>query len=242
MLVSRTFSWSELVFDYLAGCLMGYFLWVIAMGEATLIHHVFFVFSHGLFALIYWFSDALQSELANPIRLILMFAGLRVGATLWSAALDHASVALGAKFSPAPFLFSFLVAPSKIMFSLVTSSVGVLIWLVALIMSFFTSARVGFAGGVLFSEFAPQRKGYSAIAIGFTTHAWFGELPFKHELYHTRQYIYLSDWLIPFWCLGIIWGWLSGRATQSEASFQEVAYAARGEVGNPLEVAAYKLV
>jgi len=245
MLVSVTFSWTELVFDYLAGCVMGYFLWLIVANQAGHVDNLFFVLSHGLFALFYLLSDALQHELSNPLRMILVFAGLRIGATLWSAALDHGAVALGAERAWAPVLFSFLVAPAKLMFSTATTAVGILIWLTALLMSPFTSARAGFAGGVLYTEFKPERAGYSAVTVGATVHTWHGKLPFKHELYHTRQYIYLSDWLIPFWLLGTVWGVLSKLLTtdrdEEYLTVTQYAYAADGEKGNPLEVAAYRL-
>lgn len=64
-------------------------------------------------------------------------------------------------------------------------------------------------------------------------------MPFKHELYHTRQYIYMSDWLIPFWLVGAIWGAISGASAGEDAG--RMATAAKGHVGNPIEIAAYKL-
>jgi hypothetical protein len=66
-------------------------------------------------------------------------------------------------------------------------------------------------------------------------------MPFKHELYHTRQYIYMSDWLIPFWCLGCVWGVISAASSSEHEVSADLAFGADGDIGNPVEVAAHRL-
>jgi len=243
MLLSWTFSWSELIFDYLVGAISGYFLFAGISPDADAATKFFFVFSHGFFAWIYLISDSFRGAFTDPASFFWTMAAIRLGATLWSTLLDHASVALGAKLDWAPFFFSFLVAPAKFSFALVPSGVGLLIWIAGLANAIFGKGKAGFAGGVLFTEFAPGAGGYHATTIGFTTHAWFGDMPFKHELYHTRQYIYLGDWLIPFWCLGVLWGLASAALAKGHSVSAEVAFGAdkNDEVGNPIEVAAHHL-
>jgi hypothetical protein len=168
-------------------------------------------------------------------------AGLRLGATLWAAAWDYVSVALGAKLDWGPFFFSLVVAPVKMLFSLFTSAIGLLIWIAGLFWAIFGPGHCGFAGGVLFTEFGPGSGGYYATTVGFTVHTWQGNTPFKHELYHTRQYIYMGDWLIPFWVMGTLWGVISAAASSTHSVGADTAFGADGDVGNPIEIAAYRL-
>jgi len=240
MLVSWTFSWSELVFDYFIGVLAGFFLFAGTQPDPGGAVGFFLVFSHGFFGLLWLVSDGFRAAFDSPATFFWTMAGLRLGCTLWAAAWDHVSVALGAKFAPGPFFFSLVVAPAKWLFSSVTSAFGILIWLAGLIWSFAGSGKAGFAGGVLFTEFSPGGGGYYATTVGFTVQTWNGNCPFKHELYHTRQYIYMCDWLMPFWVLGMLWGVISAAATSGFSVSYALAIGADStkEVGNPLEVAA----
>ncbi len=247
MLVSWTFSWSELIFDYLVGVVAGYFLFVGAFSTGQPDAHWFelflFVFSHGLFAWVYVLFSGFREAVGDPVNLIWLLAGIRLGATLFAAALDHISVMLKAKLDWGPFFFSLLVAIAKMPFALVTSGVGMLIWLGGVFNAIFGKGKAGFAGGIFFTEFSPGGSGHYATTLGFTVHAWNGNMPFKHELYHTRQYIYLSDWLIPFWCLGILWGLASAGISSKHNVSTSLAFGAdkKDEVGNPIEVAAYHM-
>lgn len=240
MLVSWTFSWSELVFDYLVGVLSGYFLFAGINKEPQGVEIFFFVFSHGLFAFIYALSEGFREMLSDPVNFIWLMVGLRIGATLITAALDHLSVLLRAELGVGQVLFSILIAPAKLPFALVTSAFGFLIWIAGIFWAIFSSGKAGFAGGTFFTEFSPTGSGYHATTLGWTIHCWYGTMPFKHELYHTRQYIYLSDWLIPFWCLGIPWGLASAAIHDDYKASLKYAFGAakEDEVGNPLEVAA----
>jgi len=239
MLISWTFSYSELIFDLLIGFLAGYFLFAGSHAGANGAEIFFFVFSHGLLALIWVLTDGF----AEPTSFIWIMAGVRIGATIWSAAWDYVSVKLGARLDWGPFFFSLVVAPAKMMFSLVTSAVGLLIWLGGLVWAIAGKGKAGFAGGVLYTEFSPGASGYHATTVGWTVHTWYGITPFKHELYHTRQYIYMSDWLIPFWCLGTLWGVISAAISSKHTVSAQTAFGASktDEVGNPIEIAAYRL-
>ncbi len=156
MLVSRTFSWAELIFDLLIGVVAGYFLYAGAQSGAQGVVSFFFVFSHGMLALIWTLTNGFMDK---PADFFWAMAGLRIGATLWAAAWDNVSVALGAKLHWAPFLFSLVVAPVKMMFALATSAIGLLIWLSGLAWAIFGKGEAGFAGGVLFTEFGPGGAG-----------------------------------------------------------------------------------
>lgn len=238
MLVSRTFSWAELIFDLLIGVVAGYFLYAGAQSGAQGVVSFFFVFSHGMLALIWTLTNGFMDK---PADFFWAMAGLRIGATLWAAAWDNVSVALGAKLHWAPFLFSLVVAPVKMMFALATSAIGLLIWLSGLAWAIFGKGEAGFAGGVLFTEFGPGGGGDYATTVGWTVHTWQGHTPFRHELHHTRQYIYMGDWLIPFWCLGTIWGVISAAVSRKHTVSTQLAFGASGDVGNPIEIAAYRL-
>ena len=98
------------------------------------------------------------------------------------------------------------------------------------------------AGGAFFAEFKPTASGFHATTLGFAINTWFGNTPLQHELYHTRQYIYMGDWLTPFWVVGMLWGVISA-AISGTAISTSVAFAADSskEVGNPIEVAAYHM-
>jgi hypothetical protein len=168
---------------------------------------------------------------------------IRIGATLWCALWDRVSVMLGAELAPGPFFFSLLLFPVKACFAWITGGIGFLIWIVGMINAIASTGKAGFAGGVFFDEFKPGAGSYHATTLGFTVHTWFGDTPFQHELYHTRQYIYMSDWLIPAWCVGILWGLISAAIASGTTVGTQLAFGAHAskEVGNPIEVAAYHI-
>ena len=103
--------------------------------------------------------------------------------------------------------------------------------------------------GALF--FGWGRSGRHATTFGWVVNAFKGDIAgvVKHELYHTRQYIYMHDWLgIFYFTYGAVWGLMSAmiEANSKKTAF-DAAYAFRGkasggeEVGNPIEIAAYRL-
>jgi hypothetical protein len=245
MLVSGTFSWSELVFNSLIGIVAGAFLFLGTRPNPDGATAFFLVFSHGLPGLLWLVSDGFRDMVGGEAStFILAMAGFRVFATLWAAALDHGSAKLGAKLGPGQLFFGLLLAPAKLSFSWVTSGVGLLIWLGGLLNAIFGDGKAGFAGGVFFTEFKPGTKdGYYATTVGFVVNTWKGNTPFKHELYHTRQYIYMGDWMIPFWLLGCIWGVVSAAVAEGQTVSTDLAFGAddKKEIGNPLEVAAHHL-
>jgi len=152
-------------------------------------------------------------------------------------------VMLGAKLAPGPFFFSLLLFPVKVCFAWVTGGIGFLIWIVGVIWAAAGTGKAGFAGGVFFDEFAPGAGDPPATTLGFTIHTWSHDTPFEHELYHTRQHIYMSDWLIPFWCVGLLWGVISAAIAKGFTVSYHLAVGAdkAKEVGNSIEVAAYHI-
>lgn len=252
MLITWTVSWAELIFDVMIGVIAGYFLYAGVQPDPHPAVTFFFIFSHGVPAAVWWLTDGLATlgTGMDPAAFIGWMALLRVGAVLWTAGFDRISTLLGARLGWGAFFFSFVVAPAKLMFATFTSAVGFLIWLAGFFWAF-GGGRASFAGGVLLTEFKPgSATNYHATTLGWTVHTWHGNCPYTHELYHTRQYIYMGDWLIPFWLLGCLWGVISmaiaiaaadetKRKAMSISSRQ--AFGADGEIGNPIEIAAYKL-
>ena len=240
MLFTWTFSWSELIFDYFIGVLAGWFLFAGTEKDPHAVNSFFLFFSHGMFGLLWWVSSAFRAAFSTPEMFFWTMAIVRIVATIWCAAWDHLSVHLECKLEPGPFFFSFLLLPVKASFAWITSGFGFLIWIAGAFNAKFGDGKAGLAGGLFFDEFSPGgTKGSKATTLGFTVHTWIGNMPFKHELYHSRQYIYMSDWLVPFWCAGILWGLISSAISDTKVSPFKADKTK--EVGNPIEVAAYHI-
>jgi hypothetical protein len=241
MLVSWTFSWSELIFDYLVGLAIGgFFMWGTADGAGGFAKFML-VFSHGLFGLL---NVADVSLFASRGALFAWSAGGLGGALIVAGLLDRVALAIGGSMSVGA---AFVSVPSwllKVPFSLVTSGVGLLFFLVGIVRALAgRNGSVGIHGGVLYVEWSNASGSAFATTVGSTVQVWKGRLSrlVAHELYHSRQYQYLRDWLIPAWLLGGLWGLISG-AVAGRPSIRYFSTAdALHEVGNPLERAAYRL-
>src|SRR5262245_13402592 len=187
MLVHWPFSWSELIFDHLAGVAIGIcFFYGTEPGahEAT---KFFLVFSSGVPGILNWLGVETFVE-RGP--LFAWAAGTVGGATLLAGLLDLGSVAIGRDMSGGGGFHSFLVMLFKLPFSLVTTSVGFLMWLVGMFVSFGrTNTRVGYLGGIFYVEWDTPGK-TRATTLGATVQVWSGTFKtvMRHELYHTRQY------------------------------------------------------
>jgi hypothetical protein len=261
MLCQWSFSWSELILDYLAGVVIGVLFYAGTDPKAEFAAHFFLVFSQGLFGLLH----AMDVEaLKERDVLFAVSAGALGGSVLLSGLLDRASLAIDTKPHWGNGLLSILIAVLKLPFSLFTTAVGTLIFLAGLVWYLIRKAQedkndpatkdrvgIGHIGGVPYIEWDPKAGNARATTLGATFMVWSGKAEdvVKHELYHTRQYCYLHDWLIPFWLLGGLWGMISAavaNATKSAPSVPDISVlcsfsAARHdkEVGNPLERAAY---
>jgi hypothetical protein len=237
MLVWWTFSWSELIFDYLIGVTLGLTFVLCAVPHAGPVAGFFLVMSHGFAGLLFDLG-AIGKDQLLWVSLV-----MTVGSTVIAAALDRAAMAIGKTMSPATAVFSALVFLFKLPFTLVTSAVSMLFFLVGAIRSAWPNGRVGFISGVFYVEWNTDSGDTSATTLGWCVQVWQGQFErvIEHELYHSRQYIYLHDWLIPAWLLGGVWGLISS-AIGGEASFS-CFRAARfdQEMGNPIERAAYKI-
>lgn len=259
MLCQWSFSWSELILDYLAGVVVGLFFYFGTERNAHPALQFFLVFSDGLPGLLHVAGvQALQARDA----LFAVSAGLIGGSVLLAGALDRASMAIGTSMNVGGGLLSILILPLKLPWSFCTTSVGLLMFLVGCITAAIrrydpanpskSYTRVGILGGVPYVEWSVGGSDYWATTLGATFMVWKGDVAnvVKHELYHTRQYVYLHDWLIPFWLLGGLWGLASAgiyNATLSTADAHKSVDVLRNfsaaepdrEVGNPLERAAY---
>jgi hypothetical protein len=249
MLISWTVSWSELIFSLAIGVIAGVSLFLGTRPDPSGVETCLFVFSHGFFGLLWATSDGFRGAFDDPEQLIWFMAGLRLGATVWCAAWDWLSDRIGAELGPRQILFSLVLFPVKWPFAFITGSVGFLIWIAGLIRAIASRGKASFAGGVFVAQFDPARHGEHSTTIGWAIHSWYGKTSFRHELYHTRQYIFMGDWLMPFWVLGCLWGAACAAIEQARGpagtpfDTQLVIGGRKGELhlGNPLEIAAYQL-
>lgn len=239
MLFAWTFSWSELVIDYLVGVVSGLSFYFGTNGSVSGVEHFFLMVSTGLFGLLKWAGIA---ALADPQTLFLVSAGAVIGATLLTAALDHGALALGNQMSVGGGLLSALIFPLKLPFALVTSAVGLLLGIIGTIVGLANrKGGFGFLGGVLYFEWG--LPGLHATTFGCVVNVFAGKMSsvLGHELYHSRQYIYLHDWLgVFYFTLAGLWGLLSAAAAKSfSARYFYAAHTSR-EFGNPIESVPYR--
>jgi hypothetical protein len=238
MLIWRAFTWSELIFDGLAGLAIGLCYVLGSEPRAGFPAQLFLVMSHGLPGLLF-LGGALDKT-----ALLWTSLAMVVSSTVIAAALDHAALAIGKSRSVGGGLFSGLVFLFKAPFSLVTSAAGLLFVLVGIIRAAVSpNCRIGFLAGMLYVEWDTSNGMTSATTVGFTVQVWSGQFErvIEHELYHSRQYIYLHDWLVPAWLLGGIWGLISSAAAGQPSLRCFQAAKPDREIGNPIERAPYRL-
>jgi hypothetical protein len=240
MAIWRAFSWTELIFDAIAGVVIGAItVAAFAEGAGPGVRWLL-IPSHGLIGLLQ-FTGAI--EIATLSGFFLVSALSVFGAAVLSAALDHAAVKLGPR-SAGGTVIGILMLPLKLTFAPLTTAVGLLMFLAGAIRSFWPNGRIGIAGGELFVEWS-QGGTASAVTLGGTVHIWTGSFAdlIDHELCHSRQYIYLRDWMIPFWLLGGIWGLISSAVADKRTSLHCFAAARPGHkgIGNPLETGPYNI-
>ena len=166
MLCQWSFSWSELILDYLAGVVVGVLFYVGTDPQAEFAAHFFLVFSQGLFGLLH----AMDVEaLKERDVLFAVGAGALGGAVLLSGLLDRASLAIDTKPRWGNALLSVLIAPMKLPFSLFTTGAGTLLFLAGLVWYLIRKAQedkndpttkdrvgIGHIGGVPYIEWSPQ--------------------------------------------------------------------------------------
>lgn len=241
MAVSAVFSWSELVLDAVAGILVGIFFHMGTAKNAGAGAEFMLVFSQGLPGLLHWWDIKPFDTRAS---MFLVSSIWIVGSTFLAAVFDRLAVAIGKQMSVGGGFFSILPFACKFPFALVTTAVGLLFFLVGIFRSIGKNGRVGFLAGVAYVEWdTSSASSSSATTIGGTVQIWFGkfEALIEHELYHTRQCIYLHDWMIPMWLVGGIWGLISS-AIDGNASFGCFKAARHDrELGNPIECAPYRI-
>src|SRR5262245_4209867 len=240
MAVSTVFSWSELVLDFVAGILIGIFFHMGTDKHAGAGEHFMLAFSTGLPGILHW---AKVSQFDTRSALFLTSSIWIVASTFIGAGLDRAAVAIDKKMSVGGGLFSILPWACKFPFSLVTTTAGLLFFIVGIFRSAGQNGRIGFLSGVAYVEWDTSQANSSATTIGGTVQIWFGKFEnlIEHELYHTRQCIYLHDWMIPMWLVGGVWGLISS-AIDGNASFGCFKAARHDrELGNPIESAPYKI-
>ncbi len=242
MLISWTFSWSELIFCYLAGIVIGAFFMVGTEPDAPDIIMFFLTFSHGFFGLLAWTGS---EAFATRETLLFWSAGYMLVGVVLSALLDRVTVTIGTSMNIAGGLLSILQIVIKAPFTLMTSAISFIIFFLisGIWVSLFKStARLGFLGGAPYIEWNYGGANSFATTLGITINTWKGDLApiLGHELYHTRQYMIFRDWFIPFWLLGGIWGWISAAVSTEpwSSTYFFVAHPSK-EIGNPLECAAY---
>jgi hypothetical protein len=260
MMTQGSFSWSELVLDYLAGMLIGVFFYMGTEKKPQEVFQFFLIFSQGLPGVLH---AAGVKSLQSRETLFLVSSVWMGGSVLLSALLDLATRKIGLYMNVGGGLLSILIAGLKLPFSLCTTAVGYLFLLAGLVWLAISKARedasnpdtqcrvsIGFLGGVPFVEWNNDDSdgSYRATTVGAMINVWKGKISsvLKHELYHTRQYMYFHDWMIPFWLVGGLWGMISAAianagAPEDTTDVMRSFHTARAdkEVGNPMERAAY---
>lgn len=253
MLISWTFSWSELIIDYMIGVVIGITFYYGTVGEVTGVEHFFLTVSTGIFGLLKWVE---VEKLREPETLFLVCAVATVGSVLLTAALDRGAAALKNPESPGGVILSILIFPMKAPFALITSLLGLILGGIGMIAMAIrkssaspgavTKGGVAFIGGTIFFDWG--LSGRHATTFGSVVNVFKGRTAkvIEHELYHSRQYIYLRDWLgVFYFTIAGIWGIVSSAiaaATGKNPSFQTAHFFradSSKEVGNPLERAAY---
>jgi hypothetical protein len=246
MLISWGFSWSELVIDHLVGVLMGVFFSMGVLGDVRWYDHLLLTLFHGLPGLLKWVGLGFMS---SPWVVFAFSASLILGATIVAGLLDLATRALGSTMSVATGFISFLTWLIKAPFTLITPAIGLLIGIVGIIVGAAMGNKVkfNFLGGAMFFEMGFGTSGEFATTFGWVTNVWRGHISnvVDHELYHTRQYIYLRDMLgVFYFTIAGLWGIISSAivaAVDKTKSFDiEHYFKADGDVGNPIECLAYK--
>jgi hypothetical protein len=246
MLISWGFSWSELVIDHLVGMLMGVFFSMGVLGDVRWYDHLLLTLFHGLPGLLKWVGLGFMS---NPWIVFAFSASLILGATVVAGLLDLATRALGSTMDVGTGFISFFTWLIKIPFSLITPAIGLLIGIVGIIIGAARgfNVKVNFIGGALFFKMGADSSQYYATTFGWVVNVWRGHISdvVDHELYHTRQYIYLRDMLgVFYFTIAGLWGIISSAivaAIDKTKSFDITHYfKADGDVGNPIECLAYK--
>ena len=144
MLVSWTFSWSELVMDYLIGVVIGVCFYFGMNGEVKWFEHLFLMVSLGLFGLLKWVG---VSYFADPQTLFLwtvVSIGIAVPLT---GGLDWATVEIGDSSGGRRVgrgILSFFIWTLKAPFTLITPAVGLLVGVIDLIVRVDNNNRILF--------------------------------------------------------------------------------------------------
>jgi hypothetical protein len=223
MAIWAEFSITELLVDYVIGFAIGSFFFLFTDAEPddrSWWRSLLMVWSQGIFGLL-----GMTSLFPSTATLFWWSAGSMIGSTTLCAALDHAAVGIGGTMTAGGVVLSVLLFLLKAPFSLISTGVGLLIWIAGLCHSGAANAGAGFLAGVTYEEWnrTAPKSGTLATTVGATVHCWkrpFGET-MKHELNHSRQYIYMHDWLIPAWA--ICWAVTGGKAGK-ENPIENVAY------------------
>lgn len=234
-----TFSWSELVIDYLIGVVIGVGFYFGTTGQVSGVEHFVLMLSTGLFGLLKWIGVV---AFADPQVFFLVAAGSVIGATLLTSVLDYAALALGTTMRVRGGFISVFIFLLKAPFALVTSAVGLVIGLIGLIVGLANGKDgVGFFGGVFYFEWG--RSGMLATTFGSVINVFAGRMSpvMAHELYHSRQYIYLHDWLgVFYFTVAGLWGLVSSAMAKKFSARYYYAADRTREYGNPIEIVAYR--
>jgi hypothetical protein len=201
MLVSWTFAWGELVMCYVVGVAIGSVAWASLQPDPHWIVDVLLVMGLGPTGIL-----RATGALDDPAVFFWTGAGITVGSTLAAAVLDRVAVAAGATMTAKTVGLSFATIPFKLLAAPFTSAVGFLIMLVGGIRAPIAgSSGIGFLGGIVYFEWNTDVAGGEyTTTVGCTVHSWIRTFAnvMEHELYHTRQCIYLHDFMTPAWAVG----------------------------------------
>lgn len=250
MLTQWRFSWSELIVVALAGTMLGLFFFRGTEPDATGFEKFGLVFSHGLWGLLF-----LTDRITSREDLFWTATVATLGATLVAGILDRVSIAIGTDQNWGGFFLSLLVLlPVKLPFALFTTAVGVLLFVVGSVpvllhvtkitKDFGEDSAVGLNGGLLYAEWDNSSSSKIAITLGATVQVWAGTMAgvIEHEIYHSRQYLFLRDWMIPAYLFGGVWGLVSSAIDGSFSMAAFVTAKHDKDVGNPMECVGWQII
>lgn len=233
------FSYSELILNYLIGFVIGICFYFGTTGTVEWYEHLFLMVSTGLFGLLKW---AGVDYFANGANLFYWTAFGSLGVVVLACLLDLATAAIGKTMNVGGGFLSVLIFIIKAPFCIVTSLIGLLLGLIGLCVA---AARkkggMSFLGGAFIFEWGGT--GTYATTFGWTVNIWQGttESVLEHELYHTRQYVYMHDWLgIFYFTIAGIWGLISSAAANDFQGRYYYAAHTTDEYGNPIESVPYR--
>jgi len=244
MLITFKFSWSELIIDYLIGLAIGICFYYGTIGDVSHAEHFFLMVSTGVAGLFKWVGIWPKMSVGEFFMICAIWPA---SAVIVTALLDYAAVSIGwvsgqTGAKTGNVFLSILLLGCKWPFALITSVVGLVIGLIGMIVRATQNnpqgGGFGFVGGAFWFEWGLNTNKH-ATTFGCVINVFKGEISdvLGHELVHTRQYIYMHDWLgVFYFTIAGIWGAISREVATNPGDAGYFRAHGTDEIGNPIEI------